>query len=243
MAKVKAENENRDQIFGRVLQCTRSLVDFHLMAQYKSHTSRTLARMQAYFAEFHDTKTMFLEFRGLKSVSMASKIAVQHVRNYSDGQTSCVAEDEEGPIGFAARISLNKRRKDSIDVRRQERDARQKAVEETSHFHFMKIHLPHHYRAHVEQLGAISAFSTESGESAHKRQVKEGYNYSNRHDVNKQIIEYYTRVSALLMREQNLKQLVKEGVSPVGKVLVDGQLLMFTDSNQNFDKEVRSTAG
>jgi len=103
------------------------------------------------------------------------------------------------------------------------------------------MHLPLHYRAHVEQLGAIGAFSMESGESAHKHQVKEGYNHSNCHDVNKQIIEYYIRISALLIREQNLKQLVKEGVysdevkttlkllSPAGKLLGDILFLLFAD--------------
>ena len=78
-AKAKAENENRDKIFNSILQCTRSLVDFYLMSQYKSHTPQTLGRMQAYFAEFHETKAVFLEFRGLKSVAIASKLAVQQL--------------------------------------------------------------------------------------------------------------------------------------------------------------------
>jgi hypothetical protein len=240
-AKVKAENENRDKIFSNVLRCTGSLIDFHLMAQYKCHTPKTLSQMQGHFAEFHETKAVFLEFRGLKSAAVASKLAVQHLRDHSNGATSCVAEDEESLTGVAARIISNKRKKDNVDVWRKERDARQEAIEKTAHFKFMKMHLPLHYRAHVEQLGAIGPFSTESGESAHKRQVKEGYNHSNQHDVSKQIIEYYTRVSALSMREQNLRQLIKEGIysnevkaalnllSPAGKV--PGDVLFFTFAN------------
>ena len=73
------------------------------------------------------------------------------------------------------------------------------------------MHLPHHYRGHVERLGALGAYSTESGESAHRQQIKDGYHHSNRHNYSQQIIEYYTRISALAMREQNVKQLAKEG--------------------------------
>ena len=154
---------------------------------------------------------------------------------------SCIAENKEGSVGVVVRIILNKRRNNGVEVRRKERDARQKAVEETSHFNFIKMHLPLHYWAHVEQLGAIDAFSMESGESAHKRQVKEGYNHSNYHNVNKQIIEYYTRISVLSIRKQNLKQLVKEEVysdevkttlkllSPASKLSEDILFLLFAD--------------
>ena len=68
------------------------------------------------------------------------------------------------------------------------------------------------YKEYMEWLGTLSDFSTEAGESAHKRQVKEGYNHSNWHRPEKQIIEYYTQISVLAMREQNIWQLVKEGI-------------------------------
>ena len=43
------------------------------------------------------------------------------------------------------------------------------------------------------------------------QQIEDGYHHSNHHNYSQQIIEYYTRISALAMREQNVKQLAKEG--------------------------------
>jgi hypothetical protein len=50
----------------KALCCVRSLVDFHLMAQYQSHTPETLNFMDKYLTEFHQTKEVFLEFRASK---------------------------------------------------------------------------------------------------------------------------------------------------------------------------------
>src|SRR5439155_10427691 len=75
----------------------------------------------------------------------------------------------------------------------------------------MKMHLPHYYRGHVERLGTLGAYSIESGKSAHRQQIKDGYHHSNHHNYSQQIIEYYMRISTLAMCEQNVKQLAKEG--------------------------------
>ena len=48
--------------FKRALACVRSLLDFSLMAQYRSHTPETLDYMEQYLNRFHDTKDIFLEF-------------------------------------------------------------------------------------------------------------------------------------------------------------------------------------
>ena len=74
----------------------------------------------------------------------------------------------------------------------------------------MKMHLPHHYRGHVERLGTLGTYSMESGELAYRQQIKDGYHHSNHHNYSQQIIEYYMRISALAMHEQNVKQLAKE---------------------------------
>ena len=49
--------------FKRVLECVRALVDFNMMAQYRSHTDETMAYMEDYLGRFHQMKDMFLEFR------------------------------------------------------------------------------------------------------------------------------------------------------------------------------------
>ena len=49
------------------------------------------------------------------------------------------------------------------------------------------------------------------GERSHKQQLKDGYRHSNGINYTKQIIEYYTRVSALGICQENVKQLASEG--------------------------------
>jgi len=55
------------QDFKRPLKCVSALVDFTLMAQYRSHTPDTLSYMESYLQTFHQTKDIFLEFRTSKA--------------------------------------------------------------------------------------------------------------------------------------------------------------------------------
>jgi hypothetical protein len=52
--------------FAKALKCIRSLIDFHLMAQYRSHTTSTLNYTESYLDDFHKHKDIFLEFRAHK---------------------------------------------------------------------------------------------------------------------------------------------------------------------------------
>ena len=48
--------------FKRALECVRALVDFHMMAQDRSHTDEGMAYMEDYLGRFHQRKDIFLEF-------------------------------------------------------------------------------------------------------------------------------------------------------------------------------------
>jgi len=48
--------------FKSALKCISALVDFSLMAQYRSHTPNTLSYIESYMQTFHRTKDIFLEF-------------------------------------------------------------------------------------------------------------------------------------------------------------------------------------
>ena len=54
--------------FKRALQCVCSLIEFSLMAQYRSHTPETLEYMETYLRTFHRTKDIFLEFCTTKTI-------------------------------------------------------------------------------------------------------------------------------------------------------------------------------
>jgi len=49
--------------FKRALRCIRALIDFNMMAQYRSHTADTIAYMEEDLDQFHWMKVTFLEFR------------------------------------------------------------------------------------------------------------------------------------------------------------------------------------
>jgi len=49
--------------FKRALRCVRALIDFNIMAQYRSHTPDTIAYMEDYLDQFHRMKDIFWEFR------------------------------------------------------------------------------------------------------------------------------------------------------------------------------------
>ena len=54
--------------FKKVTRCIQNMVHFALMAQYRSHTLKTLQYMDTYFQQFHNSKDIFLEFSGGKVV-------------------------------------------------------------------------------------------------------------------------------------------------------------------------------
>src|SRR5437016_11059598 len=74
------------------------------------------------------------------------------------------------------------------------------------------MHMPVYYNTHVEWLRAIGAYSTESGKSAHKQQLKDAYRHSNYNNYTRQVIEYWTKLFALRMCKLNMIQLASEGV-------------------------------
>ena len=49
--------------FKCALACVRALIDFNMMAQYRSHTSDTITYMKDYLDQFHLMKDILLEFR------------------------------------------------------------------------------------------------------------------------------------------------------------------------------------
>jgi len=55
------------QDFKSALKCVSALVDFTLMAQYRSHTPDTLCYMESYLQTFHQTKDIFLKFHTSKA--------------------------------------------------------------------------------------------------------------------------------------------------------------------------------
>ena len=77
---LRAPNDAQRATFRAATRCVTSIVDFHLMAQYTTHTETTLEYMEGFLDDFHTEKEIFREFRvgkrGKKQVKgVVSKIA------------------------------------------------------------------------------------------------------------------------------------------------------------------------
>jgi hypothetical protein len=184
--------------FQKAILCVKALVDFSLIAQYRSHTLKTLEYMQGYLDDFYQYKDIFLEFRTSKRTRAGAEANNDIIRQAQTQQLR-----EEG------RMTSNKRRRIMESNRMEREEERIAYLRSQSHFNFIKMHLLVHFPSHVLQFGNIQMYSTDIGELAHKDQIKEGYRHSNRNDAACQILKYYGRIHSINMRVQTLASLVK----------------------------------
>src|SRR5205807_10297823 len=120
--------------FKRDLSCVRALVDFNMMAQYRSHTPETLAYMEQYLNHFHKTKDIFLEYR----VSKRTRAKIDEQRRELRHQRAQMNQP----------VATSKRRRVRDDDRAEEKDRRMDLIHSESHFNFIKMHLLSHFHEH-----------------------------------------------------------------------------------------------
>jgi len=185
--------------FKHALDCVRALVDFNMMAQYRSHTHETIAYMEEYLDRFHRMKDIFLEFR----VSKRTRAKVDKQRKELRHQRA----------QSNMRVAPSKRRRRLEEDRDEENELRMDMIHTESHFNFVKMHLLSHFSDHIRQFGNIPMYSTEFGELAHKEQIKDGWRPSNKNDVERQILHSYGRQHAIRMRLSNLNSLRCRGAN------------------------------
>ena len=196
--------------FANAIQCVRALVDFTLMAQYRSHTEDTLEYMEQYLHDFHRYKVVFREFRSTKKTRQDA--------DANDGQLCLNLEWEFGEAGQMPAV----KRCRLLDESRLERnDKREEILRNKLHFNFIKPHLLVHYCSHFRKFGNIPMYSTDVGELAHKVQIKEGYRHSNKNDTSRQILHYYGRVHAVSMRLLTLRALQARKAEGAGGLVDD----------------------
>ena len=183
--------------FKHALGCVRALVDFSMMAQYRSHTSDTIACMEDYLDRFHKMKGIFLEFRVTKRTLAKDDEQRRKIRHQSKLMSQ--------PVAFSKRHWI------CDDNSEEEHERRMDLIHSESHFNFIKIHLLSHFSDHIGQFGNIPMYSTEFGELTHKEQIKDGWRRSNKNDAERQIMNSYSRQHAIRMRLLNLESLQGHG--------------------------------
>ena len=125
--------------FKRALQCVCSLIDFSLMARYRSNTPETLKYRETYLRTFHRTKDIVLEFCTTKAIRAQAERQDQELR-----ERSANAERTAGAGGSAAN---QRRRMDETTIER----AKQwpELIQRENHFNFIKMHYLNHVVHHV----------------------------------------------------------------------------------------------
>ena len=76
-----------------------------------------------------------------------------------------------------------------------------------SHFTFIGMHLLSHFCDHISEFGNIPMYSTEIGELAHARQIKQGWRQSNKNNAAGQMVYSYSCQLAIRIRLVNLQSL------------------------------------
>jgi len=187
------------QDFKSAFKCVSELVDFTLMAQYRSHTPDTLSYMESYLQTFNQTNVIFLEFHTSK--------ATRAQANCQDRELRELMADQRAKE-FHHRTVANRRR--LVDQERVEgSDRRAYFIRRENHFNFIKIHYLTRLAPHRRHFGFISRYSTQFGELAHMDQIKDGYHRSNKNEPVRQILWHDRRHRALGIRFLTIETLSK----------------------------------
>ena len=163
------------------LKCVSALVDLSLVAQYRSNTPDILVYMERYLQIFHRTKDIFLEYRTSKARRAEPNCQDRDLRELRANQ----------PANKARHNTAAKRRR-LVDQERLERANEQAhLIWRENDFNFIKMHYLSHFASCVGHFGSISMYSTEIGELAHEKQIKDGYRRSNKNQAARQILSQY----------------------------------------------------
>jgi len=177
--------------FKHALGCVRALVNFIMMAQYRSHTAETITYIEDYLNTFHKMNNIFLEFRVTKHIHAKideQRRGLQHDRPKT---RECIAPSKRRRMCDAEREEETERLMDLIFCE--------------SHFNLIKMHLLCHFCDHIRQFGNIPMYSTEFGQLAHRTQIKGGWWQSNKNDPSRQIVQSYCQQHGIQMRLLNLE--------------------------------------
>jgi len=132
------------QPFRRALTCVRSLLDFTLMAQYRSHTPETISYMEKYATQFHEIKDIFFEFR----ISKRTQEKADQLRKEMRRQRAQMREP----------VPPSSRRRIRDDDREEENHQGMELIYPEYNFNFVKMHLISHFlrsHLHVQQYSHV----------------------------------------------------------------------------------------
>src|SRR5437588_1309554 len=207
---LRAPTDAQRQPFRAATRCVAAVFDFHLLAQYKTHTETTLKYMHDSLKAFHEEKSIFQEFRVGKRAKKGIDKSVAELASTQAAET--LGRKRSGE-------SATKRRRVALRQREELAAMREDEAVMKAHFNFIKMHLMEHFGSTVQQFGSIPLFSTDVSELAHKTQIKESYRQSNKNDVATQILDNYSHVHAFGMHVLNLRAAITKAWMNLSEVI------------------------
>ena len=149
--------------------------------------------MSTALRNFHHFKDVFRQFRAGKRVTQEGKARRKELIAERDDELKSMKSKSA-----AHRERQRKSWNDFINFEMAEHHA------DGGDFNFPKIHQMLHFREQIQRYGCLKQWSTETGESSHRTQIKIPYNKSNRSgDIYTQILEHYLRSDAFAVRRLN----------------------------------------
>ena len=132
--------------YKQAIRCLRGLIQFSLMGLYPSHTPSTLEYMEKYLNDFHDNKSVFLEFRVTAGIKKKAEKVRMRLRGAFARATDYPADTEEEIRAY--RLTPEEK----IEI--------ESAVEEFSlglaHFNYPKIHYLTHFTKYIQKFGPLN---------------------------------------------------------------------------------------
>ena len=156
---VEKSDSTQVQPFRHALTSVRSLLDFTMMAQYRSYTPATISYMEEYATQFQETKDIFSEFRICKWTQEKAHELRKELRRQRAQMREPVP-----PLQWR-RIRDNDREAQN--------DQRMEFLHSESNLNYVKMHLISHFSDHIYMFGNIPMYSTEYGEPPIKEQIKD----------------------------------------------------------------------
>ncbi|KAI5845806.1 hypothetical protein DFP73DRAFT_526338 [Morchella snyderi] len=192
--------------FRKAFQCVRALIDWGLVAQYRSHNELTIDPLDGYLRALHRTKDIFRKYRANRETERLVAERRKELREEYNAELAALEESSTQRPQVIAGQQLNLQA-ETDDILREESD-----------FNFPKLHLMSIFTEHIRQYGNIPDYSTESCETAHRDQLKIPYRRSNRVNPAMQILRTFNRDYIFGMHGLNLLQIARDGFSTSDQV-------------------------
>jgi len=129
------------QPFRHALSCVRSLLDFTMIAQYRSHTLENISYMEAYETQFNKPKDTLLQF-GISKQTQENADELHQELRHQRAQMS-------------QRVPPSQQRRIRDDDREEENSQFMELIPSEYNFNFVKTHLISHFRAMTSTCSAI----------------------------------------------------------------------------------------